>query len=313
VENRSHAFIAGLFVILLSVMGIAGAVWLKPDKGPARLPIDLLSTHSVAGLKVDAPVRFRGVDVGRVDSISFDSHQAGEIRVRIEVDPAAPISRSTYAKLSYQGITGVAFIQLDDEKGKSSEPLPLSREKVAQMELQASVLERAETDIRNVLLKAARVADRLDELLNEQNQKRVMAVVDSIEHTSERYGTLARDLEPSAKALPGLLQKATRTVEKAQGAVDNMAKLADDVDRKLVVLDTVAAAAKQVGRVADDLHKDTLPRVNALVDQVSVDARQLQRTLHQANVRPQSFIFGLQPPPPGPGERGFVATKGVSK
>jgi len=313
VENRSHAFIAGLFVILLSVLGIAGAVWLGPDKGPMRLPIDLLSTHSVAGLKVDAPVRFRGVDVGRVDSISFDSHQAGEIRVRIEVDPAAPISRSTYAKLSYQGITGVAFIQLDDEKGKSSEPLTLSREKVAQMELQASVLERAETDIRDVLLKAARVADRLDELLNEQNQKRVMALVDSIEHTSERYGTLARDLEPTAKALPGLLQKATRTVEKAQGAVDNVAKLADDVDRKLVVLDTVAAAAKQVGRVADDLHKDTLPRVNALVDQVSVDARQLQRTLHQANVRPQSFIFGLQPPPPGPGERGFVATKGVSK
>jgi phospholipid/cholesterol/gamma-HCH transport system substrate-binding protein len=92
-ENRSHAFIAGLFVILLSVLGIAGAVWLGPDKGPMRLPIDLLSTHSVTGLKVDAPVRFRGVDVGRVDSISFDSHQAGEIRVRIEVDPAAPISR----------------------------------------------------------------------------------------------------------------------------------------------------------------------------------------------------------------------------
>ena len=82
------------------------------------------------------------------------------------------------------------------------------------MELQASVLERAETDIRDVLLKAARVADRLDELLNEQNQKRVMALVDSFERTSERYGELARNLEPSAKALPGLLQQTTRTVEK---------------------------------------------------------------------------------------------------
>ena len=226
-ESQSHSFIAGLFVILLGLGGIAGALWLGPDKGPARLPIDLLSTHSVTGLKVDAPVRFRGVDVGRVDSISFDPRQAGEIRVRISVDPAAPISRSTYAKLSYQGITGVAFIQLDDEKGKSSEPLPLSREKVAQMELQASMLERAETDIRDVLLKAARVADRLDELLNEQNQKRVMAMVDSFEQTSERYGELARNLEPSAKALPGLLQQTTRTVEKAQSAVDNVAKLAD--------------------------------------------------------------------------------------
>jgi phospholipid/cholesterol/gamma-HCH transport system substrate-binding protein len=312
-ESQSHSFIAGLFVILLGLGGIAGALWLRPDKGPGRLPIDLTSTHSVAGLKVDAPVRFRGVEVGRVDSISFDPRQAGQIRVRISVDAAAPISRSTYAKLSYQGITGVAYIQLDDEKGKSSEPLPLSREKVAQMELQASMLERAETDIRDVLLKAARVADRLDELLNEQNQKRVMALVDSFERTSERYGELARNLEPSAKALPGLLQQATRTVEKAQRTVDSVAKLAEDTDRKLVVLDTVGAAAKQIGRAADDLHKDTLPRVNALIDQVSIDARELKRTLHQVNARPQSLIFGLQPPPPGPGERGFVATKGAGK
>jgi len=312
-ESQSHSFIAGLFVILLALGGIAGALWLGPHKGPARLPIDLLTTYSVAGLKVDAPVRFRGVDVGRVDSISFDPRQAGEIRVRISVDPAAPISKSTYAKLSYQGITGVAFIQLDDEKGKSSEPLPLSREKVAQIELQASMFERAETDIRDVVLKAARVADRLDELLTEQNQKRVMALVDSFEQTSERYGELARNLEPSAKALPGLLQQTRRTVESAQTAVDNVAKLAEDTDRKLVVLDTVGEAAKQIGRAADDLHKDTLPRVNALIDQVSIDARELKRTLHQVNARPQSLIFGLQPPPPGPGERGFVATKGASK
>jgi phospholipid/cholesterol/gamma-HCH transport system substrate-binding protein len=312
-ESQSHSFIAGLFVILLGLGGIAGALWLRPDKGPGRLPIDLTSTHNVAGLKVDAPVRFRGVEVGRVDSISFDPRQAGQIRVRISVDAAAPISRSTYAKLSYQGITGVAFIQLDDEKGKSSEPLPLSSVKVAQMELQASMLESAETDIRDVVLKAARVADRLDELLNEQNQKRVMALVDSFERTSESYGELARNLEPSAKALPGLLQQTRRTVESAQTAVDNVAKLAEDTDRKLVVLDTVGAAAKQIGRAADDLHKDTLPRVNALIDQVSIDARELKRTLHQVNARPQSLIFGLQPPPPGPGERGFVATKGASK
>jgi phospholipid/cholesterol/gamma-HCH transport system substrate-binding protein len=264
-------------------------------------------------LKVDAPVRFRGVDVGRVDSISFDPAESGQIRVRIAVDPAAPITHSTYAKLSYQDITGVAFIQLDDEKGKSNEPLPLSTGKVVQMELQASVLERAEDDVRDVLLKVARVATRLDELLSDQNQKRLMALVDSVEQTSERYGTLAHNLEPTAQALPGLLQQATRTVERAQGAVDSVAKLADNADRKLVALDTVAVAAQQIGRAADDLHRGTLPRVNALIDQVSVDARQLQRTLHQANVRPQSFIFGLQPPPPGPGERGFVATRGASK
>jgi phospholipid/cholesterol/gamma-HCH transport system substrate-binding protein len=251
--------------------------------------------------------------VGRVDSISFDPRQFGQIRIRISVDPAASISRSAYAKLNYQGITGVAYVQLDDEKDNSGERLPLSSVKVAQMELQASMLESAETDIRDVVLKAARVADRLDELLNEQNQQRVMMLVDSFERTSERYGELARSLEPSAKALPGLLQQTKRTMESAQGAVENVARLAADADRKLVVLDTVGEAAKKIGRAADDFQNDSLPRVNALLGQFSSDERELKRTLHQVNTQPQSLIFGLQSPHPGPGEHGFVARRGAAK
>jgi phospholipid/cholesterol/gamma-HCH transport system substrate-binding protein len=310
-ESQSHAFFAGLFVILVGLAVVAGAVWLAP-KGAALAPIDLLTAHSIAGLKVDAPVRFRGVDVGRVESIAFDKQRVGQIRVRIGVNPTAPITRSTYAKLSYEGINGVALIQLDDDRQKSSERLQLSAATVPQMELQAGLLERAEDDVRDVLLKVGRVASRVEELLNDQNEKRLMALVDSVEQTSQRYGTLARDFEPSAKELPGLLREARRTAERAQGAVDGVAKLTADIDRKLV-LDTLAAAAKQIQRVADDLHQDSLPRVNALIDEVAVDARELKRPLHEAGVQPQSFIFGLQRPQPGPGEPGFKATLGEAR
>jgi hypothetical protein len=50
----------------------------------------------------------------------------------------------------------------------------------------------------------------------------------------------------------------------------------------------------------------TPPHVNALFDQGSIDARKLKRTLHQADSRPQSFIFGVEPSAPGPGQRGFI-------
>jgi len=159
----------------------------------------------------------------------------------------------------------------------------------------------------DVLLKAGRVAARLEVLLNEQNTDRITALLESVTQTSERYGNLAHDLEPGVKALPELLRQATRTVERAQATADDVAKLAEDTDRKIAVLDTAAEAATRVGRAVEDLNRDTLPRVNLLLDEVSTDARELKTTLHQANVRPQSFIFGLQPPTPGPGEPGFVA------
>ena len=305
-EKQSHSFVAGLFVVLLTLAVIAGALWLGPPKGPKLLPIDLVTRHSVSGLKADAPVAFRGVDIGHVESITFDPRQRGQIRVRVVVDPAAPLTHSTYAKLSSQGITGVAFIQLDDAVGTTSAPLVLSSTKVAQLELQASFLERAEDDARDLVVKVGRVASRLDELLSEQNQKRLMALVDTFKRTLDRYGTLSRDLEPTVKAAPVLVQR-------AQGTVESVKRLADDVDQKLVVLDALATTAKELGAATDDLHRNTLPRINAVLDDVAVDARELKSALHKVDERPQSLIFGLQPPPPGPGERGFMEDMGTAK
>src|SRR5215472_14977346 len=241
-ENQSHSLVAGLFVVVFTVAVIAGALWLGPPKGPKLSPIDLVTRHSVAGLKVDAPVEFRGVEIGHVESITFDPGQRGQIRVRVAVDPTAPLTQSTYAKLSSQGITGVAFIQLDDAVGTTSAPLVISSTKVPQLELQASFLERAEDDMGNLVVK-----------------------------------------------------------------VDRVQRLADDVDQKLTVLDALATTAKELTDATGDLHRNTLPRVNAVLDDVAVDARELKSALHHVDERPQSLIFGLQPPPPGPCERGFVA------
>src|SRR5215475_5035655 len=133
-ENQSHSLVAGLFVIVLIIAAIAGALWLGPAKGPRLLPVDLVTRHSVVGLKADAAVRYRGVDIGRVESIAFDPAQFGQIRVRVGVDPAAPLTQSTFAKLSYQGITGVAFIQLDDAVDKKRTPLLLPYTKLLRVD-----------------------------------------------------------------------------------------------------------------------------------------------------------------------------------
>src|SRR5262249_7026931 len=145
---------------------------------------------------------------------------------------------------------------------------PFSPGTVAEIELQAGLLERAEEDVRDVLLKAGRVAARIEVLLNEENMKRITGLLDSFERTSDRYGKLARDLGPTVKALPPLLQQTTQTVARAQITAESLAKLAEDTDRRVAVLDATAAAATRVARAVEDLDKDTLPRVNALLDEV---------------------------------------------
>jgi phospholipid/cholesterol/gamma-HCH transport system ATP-binding protein len=80
-ENKSHAFWAGLFTIALT-LAIAGTVfWFNVDR-TVRVPYDLLARTNVTGLFPDAAVRFRGLDVGKVQSIGFDRTHPGQIRIR---------------------------------------------------------------------------------------------------------------------------------------------------------------------------------------------------------------------------------------
>src|SRR5215469_8382578 len=123
-ENKAHAFWAGAFTLgLLAV--IALTVFFFSASHAVRVPYDLISRSSVTGLYPDAAVRYRGLDVGKVQSIMFDPKHPGQIRIRVLVDQRAPMTRSTFGTLALQGVTGIAFVQLDDN-GLDLSPLPSS-------------------------------------------------------------------------------------------------------------------------------------------------------------------------------------------
>ncbi|MES2858108.1 MAG: MlaD family protein, partial [Pseudomonadota bacterium] len=114
-ENRSHALMTGFFTIILLVAAVLFGVWFNRDR-VEREPYLLATTMSVPGLNPQAAVRYRGLEVGKVDAIDFDPKVTGQILVHLSVDKGTPVTETTYASLGYQGVTGIAYVQLDDEK-----------------------------------------------------------------------------------------------------------------------------------------------------------------------------------------------------
>ncbi|MFP5340911.1 MAG: MlaD family protein, partial [Gammaproteobacteria bacterium] len=99
-ENKAHAMAAGIFVALLSLLVLGLAAWLTRDTG-VRDTYEISTRETVSGLQEQAPVRFRGVDVGKVSSIGFDPRQVGNVLVRIEVDRETPLTTESFATLAY--------------------------------------------------------------------------------------------------------------------------------------------------------------------------------------------------------------------
>src|SRR6185295_7414285 len=118
-ENRAYAFAVGLFTLLLGAGVVFAAMWLS-GKTEVRASYMLETHFPVTGLNVQAPVRFRGVEVGKVEKIEFEPKDARVILVRVAVSAETPITKGTYAQLGSQGVTGLAYVILDDE-GKDPE------------------------------------------------------------------------------------------------------------------------------------------------------------------------------------------------
>ena len=88
-ENKAHALAAGAFVLVVAALLVAMAWWLTREGG-VRVNYELSSRDAVTGLSLQATVRFKGVQVGKVTAISFDPKVPGNVLVRIAVDTNAP-------------------------------------------------------------------------------------------------------------------------------------------------------------------------------------------------------------------------------
>ena len=77
-ENRAHALAAGLFTLLLGIGVLVAAQWFSRDNYE-KVQYTLESKNSVSGLNLQAAVRLRGVEVGKVESIDFDEQDPSKI------------------------------------------------------------------------------------------------------------------------------------------------------------------------------------------------------------------------------------------
>ena len=141
-ENRSHAFMTGIFTLSLLVAAVLFGIWFNRDRVEYD-PYLLATTLAVPGLNPQAAVRYRGLEVGKVDAIDFDPKMAGQILIHLAIDPATPITKTTYATLGYQGVTGIAYIQLDDAS-VGSQRLATNANDPARIPLRPGLLDQLE-------------------------------------------------------------------------------------------------------------------------------------------------------------------------
>lgn len=306
-ENKSHAIVAGIFTLVLLTAVILVGIWLNRDR-VKWVPYQIATKLSVPGLNPQAAVRYRGLDVGRVDQISFDPDVPGQILVRINIRPDTPVTQSTFATLGYQGVTGIAYVQLDDD---GSRPIKLhsSKEQIARIEMRPSLLDQLQTRGLAILQQAEEITKRVNTMLAPANQQAVMQMFDKLGKVATEMQAIPRQLQPTLEKLPAMTAQAQQTLNSLNTLSQNASTLTVSLNNMATGLQAptglitqLGTAAEHVGTVASKLEYETLP----LAHDVRSSLRTLNRTLDNLSERPQSVLWGMPRAVPGPGETGFA-------
>lgn len=310
-ENRAHALAAGLFTLLLGGALLAALWWFSDGREDQRGYL-LETTGNVTGLNIEAQVRYRGLSAGKVSDIRIDPVDPRKILVEIRMRSDIPLTRGTQASLAYQGVTGLAYVELRD-RGEDPAPLVAPPGELPRLALSPGLMDQLSDTTLDTLQRVKVVAERITAFFSDENVarlgtslKRLESATAGIDRTfSEAPAALAsiravlndENLSRLSTTLANL-ERASVDVPPAMAELRSlMTRLQGMAER----LDSAAAAAE------DSVLDNTLPELNHLLKELTVTSQRIGRLIEEVDAAPQMLLLGRGARDPGPGEEGFAA------
>ena len=305
----------GAFVLGLGALAIAGVLWLASGGAwSQRYDIYLaVSDESVAGLNLNAPVKYSGVDVGKVREIRLDPANPERVLLVFDIEHGTPIRRDTEAVLKTQGLTGIAYVELGG--GAKDSPLlpPSEREPYPVIRTKASLSTRLENVLTNVLAQLDRTSGNIDAVLSAANRAaftQALADIAAVMHVvAERKGSIDAGIGSAARTF----DKSERVAAQLGPVIERVGRAADAVE---TLGQEAARASKGAGQAASSVSADSrrfadqaLPELQKLLLRLNDLSTSLQRLSEQTERSPAGLLLGHGAVPDGPGE----TSPGVAK
>lgn len=298
----------GAFVLVLGAVLIAAVLWLASG-GAFQKKYDrylAIVDESVAGLNLNAPVKFNGVAVGKVREIRLDPNNPERVILLFAIEHGTPIKEDTVAVLKTQGLTGIAYVELSGG-APNAPPLQASEgNEYPVIRTKASLSARLENMLTSVLAKLDSTSNNINSVLNDENRtafKGALADIAIVAHTvAARKATIDAGIVNAGRTF----ENASRASAEIRPVIDRIGRSATAIEKMgNEVTRTSASAGKTVNSVGADVQRftaETLPELERLLGELGVLSASLRRLSEQTERNPAGLLLGHKPVPDGPGE-----------
>jgi len=306
-EKKINYALVGLFVIALGATWVAISLWLVLGEISKQYnTYHVYMNESVSGLYLDAPVKYRGVEIGKVRDISLNPDDLGQVKLELGIESGVPIKEDTIAVLAVQGLTGIAFMDLTG--GSLDSPLLEAKkgEKYPVIHSGPSFFTRLDTTGTELIANLNVLANRFGDLLDAEGLQTIRDILANIERVTDTFAGRQKELEQgvtdaaailahgaeAAKQLPPLMAQVDSTARAFEEMAGRVNEASGNINRYVL----------GSGTGVQDFSQQTLPELGALISELRRLAKTLNTIGQKLGEDPRILLYGRELETPGPGE-----------
>lgn len=282
-ETRANYALVGLFTLAVIAAAFGFIYWFRAAANSGdRATYQLIFPGSVSGLSKGAAVRFNGIRVGEVLSVDMmlidplkprtpDNIDPARTAVQVSIDPTTPVRTDTRARLDFQGLTGVASVQLT---GNTTTAQMLRNPDGKG----APVITADRSDFQDLMETAQRLAGKLDGIVNRVDK--VLAEAEGpVGNTLRNIETFSQALNENSPGMSAFVLQMTTTAQRFATLSERVEKLAETADGVLKGVD--AGTVKNTLNNVEAFSK-VLAENKANIDGLLAEASSLARRLNDS-------------------------------
>jgi phospholipid/cholesterol/gamma-HCH transport system substrate-binding protein len=279
-DRDPNYVVVGAFVLLVIGMALSFVFWYTDQRDKRTYErYEVYFPGTVSGLSAGGPVRYLGVDVGKVVRIMIDPDQRNRVLVIVDIESTAPIDGRTRASLSLQGITGLLYIDLkQDPKSRMPGALasglnyPVIRSAPSDFDVLLSNLPALSTHL-------VELADRFNQVFSDENVRSFKVTLDNTRLASERLPGTLRDVQDMVAAV----QRSSEEVRQAAAELRGIeTHTAPDIESALANIRQISENLAKASERLESFVADNEPGVSRFTHQSLPELEQLLRESRQA-------------------------------
>jgi phospholipid/cholesterol/gamma-HCH transport system substrate-binding protein len=298
-EREANYAAVGAFVLIVTLLGALFVYWYS-DTGEHRSydRYEIYFTGSVSGLDKGAAVRYLGVGVGRVVDLRIDPRDSSRVEVIVDIDSRTPISPRTVAVLQLQGVTGLLYIDLAENRSVSTLMPPVAG-------LNYPVIRSSPSGFDVFLASLPELVRRANRLLSDANLAAADATLVNLSKASSGLPQTLHELNALISDLRAAGAELGATARSAHGMIDAVSPDVRASAQQLhAITDRLANASGQIDRVItenrQDLRsfaRDGLPEIERFVREGRAAAAEIRALASSLRENPAQLLY--EPPERG--------------